>query len=185
MIQIIKQAEINGHIVDARVSPIRDIAHIWGSVAVECLGNLDNVMKWPSDLREWMVNKGTKVEDVVAAAQAFVDAMQLALESGMANPSDALEKTGFFKCRPEAKAAVVYRLGMYTAGIWWEGIRDASIVTGKPKVFQDMVNASKVLNTYIERPWWKKVGPFLTNLPAVLKAKLTRTRKQENDGSGS
>lgn len=180
MIQIIKQERINGVISDVRVSPLRDIAHIWGPVAVECLGNLDNVLHWPKDLREWMVNKQVKTEEVVKAVKAFVDAMEMATDPGMTDPCNALEKTGFFDCRPEARAVVVYKLGMYTAGIWWEGIRDATVVTGKPRVFEDMMRASKVLNDYVERPWWKR----LSELPKLLWSK-TFGRKKQNEGIGS
>lgn len=163
MIQIVKQAELEGGIVtDARVSPYRDIAHVWSGMAVDCFGNLDNLTVWPSDLRDWALSSGMQPDEVEKAALAFVEAMRLSTKADYNNPVDALMASGFFDCRKEARAVVVYRLGMMSAAYWWAGIRDATIVQDKPLTFEGMVRASAKINDHLNRGWLRRLFDKVT-----------------------
>lgn len=160
-LQLVMPAQVGNVIVDTRVSPIRDIAYFWPLAAAECLSNLDDSALWPKDLAAWLKQEGVTTEQLLEAAQAFVNAMQAATHPSYKHPVHALKAHGFFDCSPAARAAVTYRIGMYSTGAWWEGIREATNVADSPIGFGELAKAGDAIQRHLAksrfRRWFDKV----------------------------
>lgn len=125
-------------------APARDIFRLGPKLITAALKGFGedetDVAKWPGWYGDWLRARGVTNTDIGNAAVALARAVGYftADPAVMKTPEQALEKSEFYKCRPEAQAAIYMRLGEVVMGSIFVAIRDVTPRNGTPPNAMDI-----------------------------------------------
>lgn len=118
---------------DRLYNPNRDVAHCFGWVVEEASRRLAS-QQWPV-LADYCKAHGVTPEELAAAAASFSAAVAQAAEHPEERrPAQTLKRVGFLDVRDEAQFAYQAVLGTVCLGIFWQGVKHASVGGFNPVV---------------------------------------------------
>lgn len=103
-------------------NPARDITHFWPYLIAAAVPGLEP-QHWDDAIRKVVGSTSLRETDLMLVLVRFVRFCERAFDPAVKTPLDALNKVGFFQSPPEARAAFFYRLGVLSAGVWFDAIR--------------------------------------------------------------
>lgn len=146
-------------------APARDIVYMIPRIVENVADSLEDE-RFPA-LHKFLKQSGVTPNDLGDACTAFIKFMQTAHENPSGRVYLALENSGWFDVKDEARIAYTFYVGSMMTGVMWSGIRDSSMLTDD--VLNDMNRltglAAKVQKA-LYRPRWRRT---LTRLWAKVK----------------
>jgi hypothetical protein len=124
-------------------APVRDVAHCWQGIVKEVAVRLENAPH--PFIREMLQQEHTSMADLAKACEAFCLFCATACTNPDENMSQALQRSGWFSVQPAAQVAYMAFLGQATAGVFFCGIRDATLLN------EDIAPSIRQLRTYARR----------------------------------
>lgn len=129
---------------DRLYSAARDVAHNFPEIA-QVLANRLSSDRW-RPLSDFRRDQLVTDHDLDAACSAFIQFVAYANDKEHKSMEDAINKSGWLLVNPAAQVIVMAHLGLLMSGVYYAGVRDASVVGDKPlATIQELVNNGTLL----------------------------------------
>ena len=109
----------------ALYNPNRDVAHHFVYVVQAATTRLENDV-WP-ELADILRSANIEDADVAEAVACYCEYVAMGKTDPLRPMHEALEESGFLKCKPQAQIAVMATIGAIYTGIQHAGVREATI----------------------------------------------------------
>jgi len=133
----------------------RDVAHNFEQVAKLVFNRLQNRL-WP-ELEEVISSAELTDEEMGQAVEAFALFLASAKDEMRTDMAEALEKAGWFRCKPAAQVAIMATLGTVTLGFHFAGIREATLAGSGPALtLTGLAQQGKQCAAFLAKPRWRR-----------------------------
>jgi hypothetical protein len=148
---------LQARMVDATAlyNPNRDVAHHFVYVVQAATSRLENDV-WP-ELSDILRDANIEDVDVAEAVACYCEYVAMGKTDPLLPMHEALEASGFLRCKPQAQIAVMATIGAIYTGIQHAGVREATIGGEGPamklgELLREGDRAAKLLS----RPRWER-----------------------------
>lgn len=133
----------------------RDVAHNFKEVMTHVFERLQNRL-WP-ELDALLEKEEVTDAEVGAAFDALCKFIGNAQEEMRVDFKEAMTRSGWFSCKPEAQVAVMAILGTVILGYHWAGVREATLGSEGPALrLQDLVKQGDATAKFLAKPRWRR-----------------------------
>lgn len=151
----------------------RDVAHNFGYVAMEVAGRCEDG-KWPS-LVAYLKEHGVTQEQLGLACQAFCQFVVSSAEVPHESMTETLRRSGWWDMPVPAQIAIMAHLGTVLTGIYWHGVREATLGEDSPTAnFQDLIVHGRRAARLMTWPKWFRWIPKLADKLRKIRDALRR-----------
>jgi hypothetical protein len=142
---------------DRWYNPNRDLAHNFATVVKIVAGRLED-KRWP-ELQAVLAAKNVDDEQLGRAIKALCTFMASSLDDPKETMNDVLIRSGYFdpSITPETRIALMAHLGAVVSGMFFAGVREATIAGKGPlNTMEDMRAAGEEAARVMAIPRWRR-----------------------------
>lgn len=142
--------------------PERDVAHNFGSIAMAVAQRLEELENNPGALAEFKQHFKVTDDELGEACAAFCKFVASAADPESKSMAQSLERSGWFAVKEPAQFLYMAVLGTVISGVYWAGVREASIANYSPcKNYQELANHGIQTSRMMTIPRWRRGITFV------------------------
>jgi len=137
--------------------PERDVAHNFGSIAMVVAQRLEELENTPGVLSDFKKHFQITDDELGEACAAFCKFVVSASDPKSKSMAQSLEESGWFAVKEPAQFLYVALLGTVISGVYWSGVREASIANYNPcENYKELAEHGVRISRIMTMPKWKR-----------------------------
>lgn len=137
--------------------PERDVAHNFGSIAMAVAQRLEELDNNPGALAEFKQHFKVTDDQLGEACAAFCKFVASAADPESKSMAQSLDKSGWFGVSEPAQFLYMALLGTVISGVYWAGVREASIANYSPcENYQELAKHGIETSRLMATPRWRR-----------------------------
>lgn len=137
--------------------PERDVAHNFGSIAMAVAHRLEELENNPGVLAEFKKHFKVTDDQLGEACAAFCKFVASAADPSSKTMAQSLDKSNWFAVNEPAQFLYMALLGTVISGVYWTGVREASIANYSPcENYQELAKHGIETSRLMTIPRWRR-----------------------------